>query len=111
VKANEVTALFTAATSSLLGGSSTTETHISTLTDAIVLLRYVEVAGEVKRALTVLKMRGSSHDQDIHEYRIDGEGMHVVEPLRSVGGILSGNIVNLSPIGANVDDILPPELQ
>jgi len=111
VKANEVTAMFTAATSSLLGGSSTTETHISTLTDAIVLLRYVEVAGEVKRALTVLKMRGSSHDHDIHEYRIDGEGMHVVEPLRSVGGILSGNVVNLSPIGANVDDILPPELQ
>ena len=87
--------LFTASTDALLGGSSVTETHISTLTDSIIVLRYVEVFGAVKRAVTVLKMRGSDHDRDIREYRIDGTGLHVGDPLRTVAGILSGNVVNL----------------
>ena len=42
-----------------MGGDSITETHISTLTDSIILLRYVEMFGEMRRGLTVLKMRGS----------------------------------------------------
>jgi circadian clock protein KaiC len=95
VKAKQIVGLFTAATDALLGGSSVTETHISTLTDSIIVLRYVEVFGAVKRAITVLKMRGSDHDRDIREYRIDGAGLHVGDPFRSVAGILSGNVVNL----------------
>src|SRR6185503_14167760 len=80
VKAKQTVGLFTASTDALLGGSSVTETHISTLTDSIIVLRYVEVFGAVKRAVTVLKMRGSDHDRD---------------PFRTVAGILSGNVVNL----------------
>jgi circadian clock protein KaiC len=97
VKTQRVAALFTATTPALLGGSSITEGHISTLTDAIVLLRYVEVYGEVRRGLTVLKMRGSMHDRDIREFHIDGSGMHIGEPFRSVGGILTGRVVNVAP--------------
>lgn len=97
VKAKQTIGLFTAATDAMLGGSSVTETHISTLTDSIIVLRYVEVFGAVKRAVTVLKMRGSDHDRDIREYRIDGTGLHVGEPFRTVAGILSGNVVNLVP--------------
>ena len=59
-------------TSTILGGTSVTETHISTITDSIILLRYVEMLGEMRRGLAVLKMRGSTHDKDIREFTIDG---------------------------------------
>lgn len=91
IKHKEVPGLFTATTSTLLGGSSITETHISTTTDSIILLRYVEVLGQMRRGITVLKMRGSHHDKDIREFTIDSEGMHVGKAYRNVSGILSGN--------------------
>jgi hypothetical protein len=74
----------------LAGGESITETHISTITDTIILLRYVELHGQMRRGLTVLKMRGTAHDKNIREYTIDNTGMHVLAPFRGVHGILSG---------------------
>jgi circadian clock protein KaiC len=90
LKATETTALFTSTTTNLLGGGSVTEKHISTLTDSIILLRYIEVRGEMRRGITVLKMRGSAHDKAIREYTIDGEGMHIGMPFRNLTGVLSG---------------------
>ncbi len=90
IKHEEITGLFTATTSDLLGGSSITEAHISTITDSIILLRYAEVQGQMRRGLTVLKMRGSMHDKDIREYTIDATGLHIGRPFRDVSGILSG---------------------
>jgi circadian clock protein KaiC len=90
IKHMEIPALFTATTSSLMGGTSTTETHISTTTDSIILLRYVEVNGQMRRGITVLKMRGSRHDKDIREITIDNHGLHVGRPFRNVHGILAG---------------------
>jgi circadian clock protein KaiC len=97
IKHQEITGLFTSTTASLMGGSSITETHISTLTDSIILLRYVEMFGEMKRGITVLKMRGSMHDKDIREFSIDQDGMHLGRPFRNVTGILAGTPVHLSP--------------
>lgn len=90
VKHKEIPGLFTATTASLLGGTSITETHISTTTDSIILLRYVEMHGQMRRAITVLKMRGSWHDKEIREFTIDGKGLHVGEPFREIAGILAG---------------------
>jgi circadian clock protein KaiC len=90
LKAKETAGLFTSTTPSLMGGTSVTEKHISTLTDTIILLRYVESYGEMRRGLTVLKMRGSAHDHDIREYTIDGKGMHILGPFRDVSGVLTG---------------------
>lgn len=90
IKHLEITGLFTNTTPMLTGGESITETHISTITDTIILLRYVELHGVMRRGLTVLKMRGTFHDKDIREYVIDGRGMHVGEPFRGVHGILTG---------------------
>jgi circadian clock protein KaiC len=53
--------------------------------------------GEMKRGLTVLKMRGSKHDKDIREFVIDGNGMHIGKPFANVSGILSGSPVHISP--------------
>jgi circadian clock protein KaiC len=97
IKHEEITGLFTSTTPSLMGGSSITEAHISTLTDSIILLRYVEMFGEMKRGLTVLKMRGSEHDKRIREFTIDGSGMHLGRPFRNVTGILAGAPVHVSP--------------
>lgn len=97
IKHQEVAALFTSTTPSLMGGQSVTDTHISTLTDSIILLRYVEMFGEMRRGLTVLKMRGSMHDKDIREFMIDNHGMHIGRPFRNVIGILSGNLLHVPP--------------
>jgi len=97
IKDRNVAGLFTATSSSLLGGTSITETHISTLTDSIILLRYVETYGDMRRGLTVLKMRGSMHEKDIREFTIDSKGMHIGKPFRSITGILSGQFTYRTP--------------
>lgn len=96
VKHEEMTGLFTSTTPDLLGGTSITEAHISTITDTIILLRYVEMYGEMRRGMTVLKMRGSKHVKEIREFNIDETGMHIGSPLRNVTGILTGNARQLS---------------
>jgi len=96
-KQTETTCLFTSTTSSLMGGTSITEAHITSITDSIILLRYVELYGEMRRCLTVLKMRGSRHDKDIREFTVDSEGMHIGKAFRNVSGILAGNPVHVVP--------------
>ncbi|TFF18045.1 circadian clock protein KaiC [Jiella endophytica] len=90
IKHLEITGLITNTTPMLMGGESITETHISTITDTIILLRYVELHGEMRRGLAILKMRGTQHEKDIREYVIDGTGMHIREPFRGIHGILTG---------------------
>lgn len=97
IKEHEIAGLFTATTPTLLGGASVTEGHISTITDSIILLRYVELYGEMRRGLTVLKMRGSKHDKEIREFTIDGKGLHIGNAFRNVTGILAGNPHQVTP--------------
>jgi len=97
IKHKEITGMFTSTTGSLMGGDSITESHISTLTDSIILLRYVEMFGEMKRGLTVLKMRGSAHDKAIREFIIGKGGMQMGRAFRNVTGILTGAPMHVSP--------------
>lgn len=89
-KLEEIAGLFTSTTKTLLGGESITEAHISTLTDSIVILRYVEMHGEMRRGITMIKMRGSWHEKEIREYMIDNQGMHIMNVFRGVESIMSG---------------------
>jgi len=89
-KLKEIAGLFTSTTKTLLGGESITEAHISTLTDAIVILRYVEMHGEMLRGLTVIKLRGSWHDKQIREFEINANGMQMKKVFRGVEGIMTG---------------------
>jgi len=91
IKQQEIVGVFTSVTPSLMGGTSVTEAHISTITDTIILLRYVELFGEISRGIAVLKMRGSMHEREIREFIIDSSGMRVGNPFRNITGILSGN--------------------
>lgn len=102
IKHRQIAALMTATARTLLGGESLTEAHVSTLTDMIIVLRYVEMAGEVRRGLAVLKLRGSSHDKMIHEYTVTGTGMNIGAPYRGVTGILSGNPQHLGEVATDL---------
>jgi len=87
MKHEATTGMFTVTTPTLSSDPSFIEAHISTIADCIIFLRHVEVLGEMRRGLNVLKMRGSMHDRDIREFTIDRAGMRVGEPLRNAGGI------------------------
>ncbi|MBN1487272.1 MAG: ATPase [Anaerolineae bacterium] len=60
------------------------------LVDGIILLRYVEVESAIKRAIVVLKMRGSDHDQAIRDYHIQNGGLVVDGIFEQRGSLLSG---------------------
>ncbi len=100
IKERETAGLFTSTTPAITGGTSITEGHISTITDSIILLRYVEMFGEIRRAIAVLKMRGSTHDKGIREFTIDSAGMHLTKTFRNVTGILAGH-----PQSQSMDEI------
>jgi circadian clock protein KaiC len=76
IKKREIAGLCTATSKSLIGGQSVSEQHISTMTDSIILLRYIQEQQTMHRGLMVLKMRGSEHAKEIRRFTIDGAGMH-----------------------------------
>jgi circadian clock protein KaiC len=64
---------------------------ISFLTDDIIRLRYVEIDGQLRKVLVVVKMRGGNHSKDIREYIIDERGVVIIAPLRTdYAGLTSG---------------------
>jgi circadian clock protein KaiC len=63
---------------------------ITYLADTVLLLRYFETAGEVRRALSVVKKRAGAHENTIRELRITQNGISVGLPLVEFEGILSG---------------------
>ncbi|MEO6995020.1 MAG: ATPase domain-containing protein [Lacunisphaera sp.] len=64
---------------------------ISFLTDDIVRLRYVEIDGQLRKILVVVKMRGGNHSKDIREYIIDEKGVVIISPQRTdYTGLTSG---------------------
>jgi circadian clock protein KaiC len=65
---------------------------ISFLTDDIVRLRYVEIDGQLRKTMVVIKMRGGNHSKDIREYVITGDGVVVIHPRRTDYAELSTGI-------------------
>ena len=63
---------------------------ISFLTDDIIRLRYVEIEGQLRRIMMVVKMRGSAHSKDIREYEINSEGIVVGERLTNYDCLITG---------------------
>lgn len=105
IKHCQVAALLTSSARNLLGATSVTDAHISTLTDMIMLLRYVEIGGAVRRGFMVLKLRGSTHDKQIHEFTIDSNGMQIGAPFRDVSGILAGSPQRVAVLEEEYDDM------
>ncbi|HVV42979.1 MAG TPA: circadian clock protein KaiC [Nitrobacter sp.] len=93
IKKREIAGLCTATSKSLIGGESVSEQHISTLTDSIILLRYIQEKETMHRGLMVLKMRGSEHAKEIRRFTIDNSGMHLGSPFREAPNVFTGGDV------------------
>jgi circadian clock protein KaiC len=63
---------------------------VTYLADTVILLRYFEARGRVRRAISVIKKRTSAHEDTIREYKIDGNGVTLGEPLIEFQGVLRG---------------------
>ena len=73
-----------------LMGNMATNLDISYVADAVLLLRFFEAGGRIRKAVSVLKNRGGFHENAIREFRIDGQGLRVGEPLTEFKGVLTG---------------------
>jgi circadian clock protein KaiC len=73
-----------------LVGPMQTPIDLSYLSDAVVMLRYFEFEGTVRRALSVVKKRSGGHEQTIREFRLSAQGLAVGPPLRDFSGIFTG---------------------
>jgi circadian clock protein KaiC len=98
-KQEEITGFFTNTSDQFMGSNSITDSHISTITDTILMLQYVEIRGEMARAINVFKMRGSWHDKGIREYTISQDGAEIKDSFRNYEGLISG-----SPSRISVDE-------
>jgi circadian clock protein KaiC len=78
------------AQSGMLGGSMQSPIDASYLADAVVVLRYYEHAGSVKRAISVMKKRTGGHENAIRQIWFDADGVHLSEPLLHLRGVLTG---------------------
>jgi len=56
---------------------------ISFLTDDIIRMRYVEIDGQLRKVMVVIKMRGGNHSKDIREYVITDEGVVIIHPRQT----------------------------
>ena len=74
-----------------LVGPMDTPLDISYLSDAVLMLRYFELAGTVRRALSVVKKRSGNHEHTIREFRLTSAGISLGPPLTEFNGIFSGN--------------------
>ncbi|WP_116092225.1 ATPase domain-containing protein [Sphingomonas crusticola] len=73
-----------------LVGDMRAPVDVTYLADTVILLRYFEAQGRVRRAISVIKKRTGAHEDTIREYRIDNHGVTLGEPLIGFQGVLRG---------------------
>jgi circadian clock protein KaiC len=73
-----------------LVGSMKSPVDLTYLADTVILLRYFEAQGRVRRAVSVIKKRTGSHEDTIREYTIGKNGLSLGKPLSDFQGVLSG---------------------
>ena len=73
-----------------LVGDMKAPVDVTYLADTVILLRYFEAMGRVRRAISVIKKRTSAHEDTIREYRIGANGITLGEPLTNFQGVLRG---------------------
>ena len=72
-------------------GSMQSNLNVSYVADAVLLLRFFEADGRIRKAISVLKNRAGSHEDTVREFRVDADGVRVGEPLVAFKGVLTGN--------------------
>lgn len=90
LKRERLTSLLTRESPVLLGEAAD-DSSIGFVVDSYTILRYVEIESAIRKALLVLKMRGSDHAKDIRQYDILKNGVQVQSRFEGQEGILSGS--------------------
>jgi circadian clock protein KaiC len=85
-----VLTIFVVAQHGLLGTGTESPVDLSYLSDTVLLLRFFEHAGRVRKAISVLKKRGGRHEDAIRELKVNGHGIRLGEPLTEFEGVLTG---------------------
>lgn len=85
-----VTTLMVAAQHGLVGSTMVSPIDTSYLADSVMLLRFFEYGGKVKKAISVVKKRSGPHEESIRELRFSKKGIELGEPLTKFRGILTG---------------------
>jgi circadian clock protein KaiC len=73
-----------------LVGDMKAPVDVTYLADTVILLRYFEANGSVRRAMSIIKKRTGAHESTIREYRIDDHGLTIGQPLDGFQGVLRG---------------------
>ena len=97
-----VATLLVVAQHGLVGSSMMTPVDVSYLADTVILIRYFELAGEIRKAVSVVKKRSGAHEKAIRPFAIGPEGLMVGPPLTEFHGVLSGTPL----LDANVNGAL-----
>ncbi|VVB85427.1 Circadian clock protein kinase KaiC [uncultured archaeon] len=87
---NGITTLLTNELPELFGTIRLTIEDLSGCVDTVILLRQVEVEGQMKKALSILKSRGSDHDKEIREFEITNKGIEVKVAIKGYENVLAG---------------------
>jgi circadian clock protein KaiC len=93
-----ITTLMVVAQHGMLGTDMQSPIDTSYLADSVVLLRYFEYAGRVKKAISVVKKRSGPHEQSIRELFFDAAGIHLSAPLTQFRGLLTGIPVEVNSV-------------
>jgi circadian clock protein KaiC len=89
----------------LIGSNMAAPVDVSYLADCVVLLRYFEHAGEIRKAISVMKKRSGYHEKAIRPFAFTTNGIEVGEPLTDFHGILSGTpLLDTRSAGADARD-------
>lgn len=73
-----------------LVGDMKAPVDVTYLADTVILLRYFEALGNVRRAISIIKKRTGTHESTIREYRIGDRGLTIGGPLDGFQGVLRG---------------------
>jgi circadian clock protein KaiC len=87
---HQVSIMLTLVQHGVFGGTVDEAAEVSYLADAVLLLRYFEHAGSVRRAISVVKKRSGRHESTIREFAVGPGGIRVGAPLHDFRGVLTG---------------------
>lgn len=85
-----VVTLMTVTQSGMVGSSMNSPVDTTYLADNVILFRFFEARGEVRRAVSVVKKRSGKHELTIRELRVNERGIQIGEPLSDFQGVLTG---------------------
>jgi circadian clock protein KaiC len=91
LKREGLTSVLTRESATLIGEAEASDEDVAFVVDSYTLLRYVEIESAIRKAVLVLKLRGSDHAKDIRQFEVTSGGFEVQSKFEGREGIMSGS--------------------